>query len=510
MRENGEVPERRQSYRNLEKWLDSYLASRRNQPMHDFGRFDRSALGRHPVVVSTITAFIAVSTIIVLSAIIAAYAGLIVLSRWQGDEYFYFGYLRVGGVRFFIDRVLGWSPRPVSESIIFLYYQVVAAVHRPLATIFIVLLWTFLFACSLACMRRQRQAWPLRLSVALALPVFFLVGPGISETFYWPMGAAAYLTTIAATTLLFWELADGVAITRLLPILALVGIAGSCEVGALFALGFSVLTLPEALRQPDRRRALLFWILPGLLALLVVSVLVFGRVGTGEMAKQSGRYLHHLGASLWVAVPRLLLDLVSFGGDRVDALWVKFLFFLGVRWCWAATGERGSGRPAGLVAFSLASLGAAYLSIVAAYYQFDGLCCERHGTLRQCFIFLTIASLAVLSARPWPPRLVWFRMFAPLPIAAAALIAVADRVPALLHDYGLYQTVIAARSATWDSGRRPDAPDMVFHLPPEGRVVHGIGFPPGTYVRNKDLPWYIDGVLMFFDKQSVVISASSP
>ena len=70
----------------------------------------------------------------VLSLLLLAHAGLIVAGQWQGDEWFNFSLFRSEGTGFLLHRVLTWSPRPVSEGLVFLYARAVDALHRPLVT----------------------------------------------------------------------------------------------------------------------------------------------------------------------------------------------------------------------------------------------------------------------------------------------------------------------------------------------------------------------------------------
>jgi hypothetical protein len=130
--------------------------------------------------------------------------------------------------------------------------------------------------------------------------------------------------------------------------------------------------------------------------------------------------------------------------------------------------------------------------------------------LTECWFPLALAALACWStrfhlrraqARAAPIRA------APVPLALAARLPFAARLPDLMLDYQLYPASMRAKAETWASGLWTDTPDMTFHFPPDGLVVHGAPFPVprGRYVLSADTPWYIRGVLLLFHKQSVTL-----
>ena len=176
----------------------------------------------------------------VLSLLLLAHAGLIVAGQWQGDEWFNFSLFRTEGAGFLLHRVLTWSPRPVSELLVFGYARAVDALHRPLITPMLALLWGALAACAAALLPGAEgvQARRARGLAVLAVLAFFLLGHQVAEMFYWPMGAAAYLGAIAALTLAVMLVLRGRHLSRggaALLAGALAIAAGSAEVGAMAA-----------------------------------------------------------------------------------------------------------------------------------------------------------------------------------------------------------------------------------------------------------------------------------
>jgi hypothetical protein len=85
------------------------------------------------------------------------------------------------------------------------------------------------------------------------------------------------------------------------------------------------------------------------------------------------------------------------------------------------------------------------------------------------------------------------------------LIPMSMRVPELALDYSVYGRAITARAETWHSGMQANSAEMIFLLPPDGSVVHGIGLPPGRYALDADPQWWARGILLFFAKQVVEI-----
>jgi hypothetical protein len=493
---------------------------------------------------------ILVLCLLLLAAIVAAHAGLIPMGRWQGDEYLQAALSRDYGASFLLGRIFGGSPRPVSEVILFGYFALVDHLRRPLIGSILVLLWAALLASTVVTLRPAlRSALPYRLLLAVSILAMFLVGHPVSELFFWPVGAAAYLTTLAAMTCVFFMALDGRTETqsgRAMEAALLVVAAACSEAGAMFVLALSVLRLFPAARRAEVRSAnVVCWVAPFAMTLFVIYCIVASRVGGVEEVSPGAPYMHHAGASLLAAVPQFAREIVGLSADRtsaadiVAALLIKSLFFVGFRWCVQRLDQA---RPPsrGMAIFALALLGAAFEVIAAANYQFGSVCCERHDSLRQCWFILALAALAswstqfrlcgaLASAAPVGSAPVWSAPVgagpvgsapvgaallwaapvwaAPIPLALAALLPFAARLPDLVHDYQLYPAAMRAKAETWASGLRTDTPDMTFHFPPDGLVIHGAPFPvpPGRYVLSADSPWYIRGVLLLFHKQNVTL-----
>jgi hypothetical protein len=463
--------------------------------------------------------------LLVLASMIAAHAGLIGMGSWGGDEYYQAAFHRDFDADYWLSHhIFGKSPRPVSEIILVAYFAAANHLHRALISPFLAILWAILVASTVISLRPvPRPVLPYRLLLALSLITMFLVGHGVSELFFSPVGAAAYLTTLAATTFAFFLVLDRRTQTQsgqILESACLVVVAACSEAGAMFILTLSALRLlvavwrarswsSEVRRARFRSSELACWSAPFAMSLFSIYHVFLARVGVIEFLPDAP-YLHLPFTSLLFAVPQFIGEFAGFSAQQISApdvligLLVKALFFVGFRWCWQKANPMGT-PVCGLLVFALALLGGAYEMIAAAYYQFGFLCCERHDTLRQCWFILALASLAVWSARfSVRSQLDWL---APIPIVLAALVPFAARLPDLVHDYRLYPRAISARLETWQSGLAMGVSTMTFHPPPNGKIIiiPGMDLPPGQYILATNLPWYIRGIMLFFHKQRMEV-----
>ena len=478
-----------------------------------------------------------------LVLLLLAHAGLIVAGQWQGDEWFNFSLFRSQGTGFLLNRVLTWSPRPVSELLVFLYARAVDALHRPLVTPVLALLWATLAACAATllpgpCAPPPRQSGLAREAdhsrrarglIVLAVLAFFLLGHQVAEMFYWPMGAAAYVGAIAALTFVVMLVLRGRHLSgggAVLAAGAMAVAAGSAEVGAMAVGGAALLLAAAQLRRHPLRAAPL--LVPLAVALLVLALILHGRAAAGVALGPETATIHALWPSLRAAAAQfahetLALDAYPDGwpGLAIGAA-TKLALFLAFRVLCRA-GLAGSLTPrTHLWALVAALLAASFLSIAAALWQFGLVCCQRHDSFRQCLDVLVLLLLAALAARPRQSGQPGPRLAACPPdprrdvVAGSAWLLLAlvlvlshrgplmRRLPSLWADYRHLPALLAARNRTWASADAP-GPDMVFHGPPQGFVVGETDWPAGTFTLTPTPPWYMQGILLFYGKQSVAV-----
>ncbi len=431
-------------------------------------------------------------------AVLCLHAALLPEGHWQGDEFFCAGYAREGRLRFLWQtRITGWSPRPLSEVLYYVFCRAAAALRQPLTVPFLALLWGVLVAATLASARRA-AAGP-RMLIGLATLCMFLLGHPVAEMFYWPAGAVAYLTTLAAATLALFLIVDGRTGGRsgaLALSAALTACAASSESGAMAA---APLALGLALAPPHRRCAGLLLPPPLLVTGFVFWTLAHHRLVSPEAVVHAPP-LRHLMQSLR-PVPRVLLD------DIRPAWPSRLLFLFGVRWCWSRTAA--SARATrdqtlhALAAFAAALTLAASATIAAGLFQFGVLCCQRHDTLRQGWLVLGLVALAVASTR-WPARPALSRLGPPV-LAAACLLGLAPRLGAIVGDFRLMHAIGASNRANWRAGRDPTIQAMTFRLPPTAAIAGDQDIPAGRYSERAADAWYAHGMMHFFGKRSIDI-----
>lgn len=98
-----------------------------------------------------------------------------------------FSAIRTAHISFVFDRVAHWSPRQLSEAMIFAYAQAVATARAPLIGPMLTLMFALLIGCAIApwlmLRRQERRTWSDALAVPLALVCFFLLSRQTGELF---------------------------------------------------------------------------------------------------------------------------------------------------------------------------------------------------------------------------------------------------------------------------------------------------------------------------------------
>jgi hypothetical protein len=448
--------------------------------------------------------------------VILVHAGLLVRSHWQGDEYLVVARLREEGWHSVLLRYWGWSGRIVSDVLFGIYGAAVNVVHRPLAVWCDALLWVLLlaFCLSPAWLGHLVFRWR-RMAMAFALLALFLLGHGVNEVFYWPAAALAYVPTLAGSAMLFWCVVDGMEKRRFGVAAALVLIGGSSEVGLFLAGAFAGLVILRVVFGGARvSLADVVCVLPGMaVALLDAFVVMRSRVQVAGALGGGSATFHHAAASLVAAAPAYFLD--AFAGEAGAAVWPAalahavgyVLVAVGARWC-LALGPRIAVRGPYLPVLAGALVLAGFASEAAAFYQFGEACCERHETMRQCFLFLAFASAGAWWGMVSPPEFGIGARWGSAPLLVAVVLMGAPRLPEILAEYRLIPRVLTARTLTWRSGL--GAGNMVFVNEPDGILILGAGLPLGFYkldMDTGDAHWAERGVMEFFEKRNLRVVA---
>jgi hypothetical protein len=461
-----------------------------------------------------------------MAGIMILYLGLIGLGQWQADEYADFAMFRSKGWRFFGER-MSWSPRPVSELLLLIYGWIVNVSQRPLIAPFLAVLWAgFLVAGVLTFLqtrlqRSHEENW-LALIATLALPALILASGGLTEMFYWPVGAVAYLPTLAASLLLFWQIVSGnlqTAHGRRLCLLALTVTALSSELGAMFVGSFTLVQIFELKIHRSRkdsgqqdRVGIAWFIVPGLLSFAVLLVLLLNRFHQVEPGftvpnPALGRPL----LSGVVAVRELAAELFGrFPGQRairiVPKLLAELLLGLGVGLCWSGSrcskfDRRALGRL--IAAFLLAC----WLSLTSSYLHFGTAGGQRHELLRHCWFLMTFAGMGALWApriARWLPRLHSMRQVV-APLALLASVASVWHVRDVLREYKAYPSIARTIHNNFRSGFDSRTDPMIYAVPAHRGVLAFAQIEPGVYSRNPSIASYPEYILRFFDKRTLIV-----
>lgn len=444
--------------------------------------------------------------IIVSLATLLAFAGLIPLGRWH-DEYLALHDYHQGGVGFLWERLLHWSPRPLSELLIYFYGLTVYHVGLRLIGAFIAPFWILLVAAILWPVLRGRQG----LLPACVLLAMLLLGHPVAEVFYWPFGVVAYLPTLTAAAMLLaldWGGWMETPTGNIWRFVALTTAAASSEVGALFTVLYIGLLIASGSLEKVRRS--LIFAIPLLLSLTLLYLQYAGRVAQGNEVFGDPAVAHHPGKALLAVGKHMFFNLLR-GDNRHHAaallagLATKLLFLAGIYRAMSARRQGGASLRAQRMRLVLvvASLATAILIMAAALYNFGSLCCERHDTMRQGYVLVALGSLATYLAIRSPSR--HADRAGPL-LLLALLIPLATAAPRLMTEYRDYAMVRRASNETWQSGRAAGPTMQVTQTMP-GPITGGLRIEPGVYHRiaqaNDDVHW----MLPFFDKETAIVTA---
>lgn len=392
--------------------------------------------------------------------------------------------------------------------------------RSPLIAPFLGTLWlaTLASASSALYFALPRGRW--RIVVSLALPVvlfvFVLVTNEVTELFFWPVAAAAYLPTAVTPLLLMFLLSGPPGRARdVACCLALLTGALSSEMGAAFAVGFAAAAAVEALSRPSPRgpgltRGLFarggWWALPGLAGLGVAVQLVRGRAHLPELQSASRPFTGHPLASAIAASQQMVRDLVGAAGLESGLTWLPALLLklvfavsLATVWRWAVPGGIRLGRFAPVLACAI--LVSAFFSLYGAFLHYGLPCCERQSTTR-FWMFDVLAVIVVLVALP--RGLPGPRWLAPV-LLSLSLAPILWRVGGLRADYANLHMATDARMKTWVSAARPGHGPMQFYIPPDELelLIRGTSEPVGRVEIGHGASELVDAVGQFFRRQVV-------
>ena len=450
----------------------------------------------------------------VLVSLFSLYARQTSLGHWQVDEFRYFTDQRALEWRAYIQR-LYTSPRPLSEAFIYGYGTMVLAFKRDFIPQVLLAVWAGSLLLTIAAAWSGLRRSPVRGLAAVVLglaPMIFIlqIGP-VTELFFWPVATLAYVPTAASITALLFLLDAEPGPARQRCCGAALLTAATChEVGAAFALVFaataSVFVLTRA--TTESRGAVLWLLIPAGAGLCVMLGLVLFRSRFVDLGADTQPYTGLLLASAGAAAWQLLTDIVTTANWPHDpagglaAIVQKSMFAVGFAAIWLQCSPVRPNRWHAAMAIGLA--GAGYFSLLAAYYHYGQLCCERHAGMRQWLVELgfILAAMAALANRTQMAK--WC---GPL-LVAVSLMPLIKQIPEIRTDLGLIQIAQDARMRTWASGLAA-GPQMQFYMPPDSgaMLIHGTSLPVKTFYLDTDagLNDLVDSIGAFFGKTVITV-----
>ncbi len=445
---------------------------------------------------------LALAAVLGILGVFGAQAGL---GHWQVDEFRYFHDHWALGLRAFFYR-FETSPRPISELLIHLYGALVLELKRPLLEGALLFVWLGSLAGTVAAahaaLRPGAGRWWAALVLGVAPFVFTLVVAPVTEMFFWPVATAAYVPTAAAITALVFLLGEPPGERRQAWCgVALWVAALSHEIGAAFAIGFAG---AAAVWTWQRRKPVLWWASPAWAGMAVMLSLVVFRSHFDALGAEAKPYTGRLLLSFGAALRQMALDAVTSEpfGSGVPALVQKAAFAAGVAGVWS---RWGTARPNPWLAACGAGLAVAvFFSLLAGFYHYGELCCERHAAIRQWLLALGAVLLAVwaLAKQAWWQRCADWT--GPL-LLLASLGPLLLLLPAIREDFGVLELARSARERSWTSGLATGV-RMQFYMPPDSptMLVHGTSLPVGTY-ETSTLDWndLLHSVGRFFGKLGI-------
>lgn len=451
---------------------------------------------------------------------IAAFAGLLPASRWQVDEYLTGTIFRDQGFAALWERVTTWSPRFLSEIGLYFYQSWVNSTGTPHILIFMLLLWGLFLASIIlpAAYARDRSRW-ITLSVSLTLAFLCIAGQRNSEVLYWLQAAIAYLPSIsglilASMTILTADMderAPRVTVATALTVAALTSEAGAFMVGAISGLFFvySVAERLFTLRQPAFR-ALTFFV-PLVATAVVMLFLAGGRLGTNAEVIGDPAVAHNVLASLKMTVSIFPLQYFLFGNNVLSGAFpaagalTKTMFFLGALAAFTCIPNRRGAFIAGAM-IGVAGVAAAFISMGGSIFQFGVHCCERHTTMEQVYIWISITGFArAISSLVQGKSDIIPRISAPA-LAIASLVPLSLLSPSLMTNYARLPEIRAKQLDVWHSGSS-DAPEIIIRKFEPAPITQGgfPEFPSGEYTNVPETGWYQRILMDYFKKDRLLV-----
>ena len=184
------------------------------------------------------------------------------------------------------------------------------------------------------------------------------------------------------------------------------------------------------------------------------------------------------------------------------------LLALGIALCWSRRRKIVAAGIRDAALLSAALLLSSILTIAASELHFHAVCCQRHETVRRCWILMGFAGIAIaIAASRWKETLrprtgPWLAS-----ILLCAGIVVAWHTRPVFREYRIYGSIYYALDHNFRSGFTPGEDPMTFLLLPAGGIIYQQQLPPGVYYLDQSPP-YVRYVLHFFNKHAMLVRSA--
>lgn len=464
-----------------------------------------------PFVRNTVDKVVSISIASLFATLLLMHFYLVRVGMWHGDEYGLLPHYQDGNFTFYIHRVLGWSPRPVSEIFVWAYAYSSGFSHASNITYALTISWLILFVTLDVALILARVEVKLRYLVSFSAFTFCLLINNPGEVFYWPIGAAAYVPTIAGIAAICFVSALRTTPNNLVcdyaMIVMLIIVAGSSEIGAMFCLAYCTFrglsSAFEYIRHNVRlRHDQLALFIPALMSVSVFVIVLRGRVAINSEAGGAG---HQLLASLLQGAYVVGDEIMSRDATFAPRLLVVLMFCAGLALVLTARAEPTKPKHVGALLGAL--LATIYGSAASAQYQFGYNCCERQSFTRTSLMVLVALPIAIYVTM----RLAHQLRNLPLSVLGGVLILTSAglplivRLPQLIEEYRKVPSRIRILEKNQSAGLSPQN-EMQFLIGDESKIVDTGGFKiEGTFMSKPQTPWQPENIMRFYRKDKIQV-----
>ncbi|MDT4844109.1 hypothetical protein FQZ97_780530 [compost metagenome] len=342
---------------------------------------------------------------------------------------------------------------------------------------------------------------------------------------YWLQAAIAYLPSVsglilASITILTADMEERlprVTVAVALTVAALTSEAGAFMVGAISGLFFVYSVTEQLFTQRQQTFGVVTFFIPLAATAVVMFFLAGGRLGTNAEVIGDPAIAHNVLASLKMTVSIFPLQYFLFGNNVLSGGFpgagalTKIAFFVGAFAAFTCIPNRRGSVIAGAI-IGIAGVAAAFISMGGSIFQFGVHCCERHTTMEQVYIWISIVGFAKAVAGLIQNKSDILPKISAPALAIASLIPLSLLTTSLMTNYSRLPEIREKQIAVWHTGSS-DAPEIIIRKFEPALITQGgfTEFPAGEYQNTPDTGWYQRIIMDYFKKDKlVVVPATQP